>query len=186
MLLKTLGKRPRDNQAGSSFFGSVLEVVLIVGAAFVLALIIQQFVVKPFYIPSESMEDTLVKGDRVLVSRFEYRFSEPERGDVVVFHPPTSPDEDYIKRIVAVGGDTVEVKGGALYLNGVAQDEPYLKEPYIEGVYPEETVPEGYIFAMGDNRNRSGDSRVFGPVPLESILGKGFVIYWPPSKMGGL
>lgn len=186
MPFKTLRRHSRDNQAGSSLLGSVLEVVLIVGAAFVLALIIQQFVVKPFYIPSESMEDTLVKGDRVLVNRFEYRFSQPQRGDVVVFHPPISPDEDYIKRVVAVGGDTVEVKGGALYVNGVVQSEPYLKESYIEGVFPEETVPEGHIFAMGDNRNRSGDSRVFGPVAVESILGKGFVIYWPPGKMGGL
>ncbi len=173
-------------QAGSSLLGSLLEVVLIVGAAFVLALIIQQFVVKPFYIPSESMEPTLVKGDRVLVNRFEYRFTDPKPGDVVVFHPPIAPDEDYIKRVVAVGGDTVEVKDGALYVNGVAQDEPYLKDPSINGLFPEETVPEGYLFVMGDNRNRSGDSRVFGPIELDSILGGGFLVYWPPGKIGGL
>jgi signal peptidase I len=185
-MLKPLRRPSTENQAGSSLLGSLVEVVLIVGAAFVLALIIQQFVVKPFYIPSESMEPTLVKGDRVLVNRFEYRFTEPAPGDVIVFHPPIAPDEDYIKRVVAVGGDTVEVKKGALFVNGVAQEEPYLKEPYIEGLYPEETVPEGYIFAMGDNRNRSGDSRVFGPVKLESILGQGFLVYWPPGKIGKL
>jgi signal peptidase I len=160
--------------------------VLIVGAAFVLALIIQQFVVKPFYIPSESMEPTLVKGDRVLVNRFEYRFTDPKPGDVVVFHPPIAPDEDYIKRVVAVGGDTVEVKDSTLYVNGVAQEEPYLKEQSIRGIFPEETVPEGYVFVMGDNRNRSGDSRVFGPVKLDSILGGGFLVYWPPGKIGTL
>lgn len=163
-----------------------MEVVLIVGAAFVLALVIQQFVVKPFYIPSESMEPTLVEGDRVLVNRFVYRFSEPKRGDVVVFHPPIAPDEDYIKRVVAVGGDSVEVKEGKLFVNGVPQVEPYLNEQEIQGVFPLETVPEGYIFAMGDNRNRSGDSRVFGPVSLDAILGEGFLIYWPPGKIGGL
>lgn len=179
-------KRARRSQAGSSLLGSLLEVVLIVGAAFVLALLIQQFVVKPFYIPSESMEPTLVKGDRVLVNRFVYRFREPERGDVIVFHPPIAPDEDYIKRVAAVGGDTVAVKDGRLFVNGEPQEEPYLKESYIEGAFPEETVPEGYVFAMGDNRNRSGDSRVFGPVRLQSILGEGFLIYWPPGKIGGL
>ncbi len=183
MSLKKMGRR---SQVGSSLLGSLLEVVLIVGAAFVLALLIQQFVVKPFYIPSESMEPTLVKGDRVLVNRFIYRFREPERGDVIVFHPPIAPDEDYIKRVAAVAGDTVAVKEGKLIVNGEPQNEPYLKEEYIEGVFPEETVPEGYVWAMGDNRNRSGDSRVFGPVKLQSILGEGFLVYWPPSKIGGL
>ncbi|HZK49795.1 MAG TPA: signal peptidase I [Thermoleophilia bacterium] len=185
-MLKRLRRLPSGDQAGSSLLGSLLEVVFIVGAAFVLALLIQQFVVKPFYIPSESMEPTLVKGDRVLVNRFVYRFNDPKPGDVIVFHPPTAPEQDYIKRVVAVGGDTVEVKGGLLFVNGVAQDEPYLNERNIEGVFPSETVPEGYVFAMGDNRNRSSDSRVFGPVKLESILGKGFVIYWPPGKIGWL
>jgi len=183
---KSLRRHSSKDQTGSSLLGSLVEVVLIVGAAFILALIIQQFVVKPFYIPSESMEPTLVKGDRVLVNRFEYRFTDPKPGDVVVFHPPISPDEDYIKRVVAVGGDTVEVKDGSLYVNGVAQVEPYLKQPFIEGTFPQETVPEGYIFAMGDNRNRSGDSRVFGPVKLDAILGQGFLVYWPPGKIGGL
>lgn len=171
---------------GSSLLGSLLEVVFIVGAAFILALLIQQFVVKPFYIPSESMEPTLERGDRVLVSRFVYWFREPQRGDVIVFHPPIAPEEDYIKRVVAVGGDHVEVKDGDLYVNGEAQVEPFLKEDLIEGAFPDEVVPEGFVFAMGDNRNRSGDSRVFGPVKLDSILGDGFLVYWPPSKIGGL
>lgn len=182
----TLRRRAGRSQEGSGLLGSLLEVVLIVGAAFVLALLIQQFVVKPFYIPSESMEPTLVKGDRVLVNRFVYRFRDPEPGDVIVFHPPIAPDEDYIKRVVAVAGDTVEVKDGKLFVNGEPRDEPYLKEQFIEGAYPEETIPEGYVWAMGDNRNRSGDSRVFGPVKLGSILGEGFLVYWPPGKIGGL
>ncbi len=156
------------------------------GTAFVLALVIQQFIVKPFYIPSVSMENTLQKGDRVLVNRFVYRFTDPKPGDIVVFHPPSSPKEDYIKRVVAVAGDTVAVHDGKLWVNGKAMVEPYLKEQTIEGSFPEEAVPAGSFFAMGDNRNESGDSRVFGPVKVDQILGRAFVIYWPLGKIGGL
>lgn len=173
-------------ERGSSLLSSLVEVVIIVGTAFILALLIQQFVVKPFYIPSESMENTLLKGNRVLVNRFVYRFSDPKPGDVVVFHPPSSPKEDYIKRVVAVAGDTVEVRDGRLYVNGVAQNEPYLKQQFIEGAFPETKVPPGKFWAMGDNRNQSGDSRVFGAVEVDKILGKAFMIYWPVTRIGGL
>jgi signal peptidase I len=165
---------------------SLLEIVVIVAAAFVLALLIQQFVVKPFSIPSESMQPTLTKGDRVLVARFVYRFGEPKPGDVIVFHPPTSPKEEYIKRVVAVGGDRVSVHDGKLWINGKAMNESYINEKVMVGTFPEITVPEGSVFAMGDNRNNSGDSRVFGPVPKSSILGKAFFLYWPLTRMGGL
>jgi signal peptidase I len=165
---------------------SLLEIVVIVAAAFVLALLIQQFVVKPFSIPSESMQPTLTKGDRVLVARFVYRFGEPKPGDVIVFHPPTSPKEEYIKRVVAVGGDRVSVHDGKLWINGKAMNESYINEKVMVGTFPEITVPEGSVFAMGDNRNNSGDSRVFGPVPKSSILGTAFFLYWPLTRMGGL
>lgn len=173
-------------ERGSSLLSSLVEVVIIVGTAFVLALLIQQFVVKPFYIPSESMENTLLKGNRVLVNRFVYRFTDPKPGDVVVFHPPSSPKEDYIKRVVAVAGDTVAVRDGRLYVNGVPKDEPYLKQQFIEGTFPEEKVPADSFWAMGDNRNQSGDSRKFGPVKIDKILGKAFMIYWPVTRIGGL
>lgn len=173
-------------EQGSSLLSSLVEVVIIVGTAFVLALLIQQFVVKPFYIPSESMENTLLKGNRVLVNRFVYRFTDPKPGDVVVFHPPSSPKEDYIKRVVAVAGDTVAVRDGKLYVNGVAKDEPYLKQQFIEGTFPATRVPAGKFWAMGDNRNQSGDSRVFGAVEVNKILGKAFMIYWPVTRIGGL
>jgi signal peptidase I len=165
---------------------SLLEIVVIVAAAFVLALLIQQFVVKPFSIPSGSMEPTLTNGDRVLVVRFAYRFGEPKPGDIIVFHPPTSPKEEYIKRVVAVAGDRVAVHDGALWINDVAQDEPYIKDKPMLGTFKEITVPQGSVFAMGDNRNNSGDSRVFGPVPKSSILGKAFFLYWPLARIGGL
>lgn len=165
----------------------IIEVVVIVAAAFVLALLIQQFIVKPYVIPSPSMEPTLVEGDRVLVNRLSYHFREPERGDIIVFRPPGYEDsEPFIKRVVAVGGDTVSVHNGALWINGEAQDEPYVKEYPILDDYPEITVAPGYVWAMGDNRNNSGDSRVFGPVSEEAIIGVAFAIYWPPGDLGGL
>jgi signal peptidase I len=158
------------------------EVVVIVLAAFALALLIQQYVVKPFYIPSPSMVPTLVEGDRVLVNRFVYRYAEPERGDIVVFHPPFATGEDYIKRVVAVGGDTIEVRDGGLYVNGALQDEPYLPEQMNGGLRAEQ-VPVGHVFVMGDNRNMSGDSRVFGPVSQDALVGRAFLIYWPPGRL---
>jgi signal peptidase I len=165
----------------------VIEVVVIVAAAFILALLVQQFVVKPFAIPSPSMENTLREGDRVLVNRLVYHFREPHRGDVIVFHPPGQVSKDpFIKRVVAVGNDTIAVHDGQLWLNGVAQDEAYLKEAIIEGDFPETKIPVGDVWAMGDNRNNSGDSRVFGPVPLSSIIGEAFAVYWPINRIKGL
>jgi signal peptidase I len=168
-------------------FRWTVEVVVIVAAAFVLALLVQQFVVKPFAIPSPSMEPTLVEGDRVLVNRLVYHFRSPERGDVMVFHPPGRPGSDpFIKRIVAVGGDTIAVRDGLLWVNGVAQDEPFIKEHPIVGDFPETMVPAGFVWAMGDNRNNSGDSRVFGPVSVKEIMGEAFAIYWPLNHLSGL
>jgi signal peptidase I len=164
-----------------------VELVVIIAAAFVLALLVQHFVVKPFAIPSPSMEPTLVEGDRVLVNRLIYHFRSPERGDIIVFHPPGRVSSDpFIKRVVAVAGDTVAVHDGALWVNGVAQDEPFIKEHPILDEFPETTISPGYVWAMGDNRNNSGDSRVFGPVSLEAIMGKAFAVYWPPRHVGGL
>ncbi len=165
----------------------VIEVVVIVAAAFILALLVQAFIVKPFAIPSPSMENTLLEGDRVLVNRLVYHFHPPHRGDIIVFHPPGRPGSDpFIKRVVAIAGDTIAVHDGQLYLNGVAQDEPYVKEYPIDGDYPETKIADGYVWAMGDNRNNSGDSRVFGPVPLDAIMGEAFAIYWPLNHIGGL
>jgi signal peptidase I len=163
-----------------------LEAVVVIAAAFLLALLIQLFVLKPFIIPSESMEPTLVLGDRVLVNRMIYHFRAPERGDIVVFDPPIESDEPFIKRVVAVAGDTVAVHEGKLWVNGEAQVEPYLADQYIAGEFPETKIKSGYIWAMGDNRNNSGDSRKFGPVRLESIIGEAFAIYWPISRWHGL
>jgi signal peptidase I len=165
----------------------VIEIAVIFAAAFLLALLVQQYIVKPFAIPSPSMENTLLEGDRVLVNRLVYHFHPPRRGDVIVFHPPGKPDSDpFIKRVVAVAGDTIAVHDGQLYVNGETRDEPYVKEYPIDGDYPETKIASGYVWAMGDNRNNSGDSRVFGPVPLGNIMGRAFAVYWPVKHMGGL
>jgi signal peptidase I len=116
-----------------------------------------------------------------------YDFRSPRVGDVIVFHPPDQPDsEPYIKRVVAVAGDTVAVHDGRLWVNGKALDEPYVKEYPILGEFAERVVPPGHVWAMGDNRNNSGDSRRFGPVAVGEIIGVAFAIYWPPSHWGGL
>jgi signal peptidase I len=178
---------PAADRRGNRTLRWVIEVVVIVAAAFVLALLIQQFVVKPFAIPSPSMEPTLVEGDRVLVNRLIYHFRSPERGDVIVFHPPERPGSDpFIKRVVGVSGDTVAVYDGVLLVNGVAQDEPFIKEHPILDDFPETTIAPGYVWVMGDNRNNSGDSRVFGPVSEEAIMGEAFAVYWPLGHLSGL
>jgi signal peptidase I len=198
--------------------GSLLEFFLIVAVALGLALGIQAFLVKPFRIPSGSMEPTLDVGQRVLVSRVNYHLSEPDRGDVVVFKPPAGADDNrnecgipnfdvqasgqpcprptsarsdqnFIKRIVAVGGDRIRVERGRVILNGRATDEPYI-EPEdacdICNLPKEITVPPGHFFMMGDNRGASADSRYWGPVPEDQLIGQAFFTYWPPKRIGTL
>ena len=183
---------PTEHRAGADGkrrrrYRWVVETIIIIAAAFVLAFLVQQFIIKPYTIPSPSMEPTLETGDRVLVNRLSYHFRSPEVGDVVVFRPPGSESaEPFIKRVVAVAGDTVSVHEGSLYVNGVTQVEPYVKEHPIDGELGEVTVNPGCVWVMGDNRNDSSDSRVFGEVPRESIVGVAFAIYWPPGHMGGL
>lgn len=133
------------------------------------------------------MEPTLELGDRVLVNRLSYHFRAPERGDVIVFSPPnTDSPEPYIKRVVAIEGDTVSVHDGRLWVNGAARDEPYVREYPMIGEFAEVTVDSDCVWVMGDNRNNSGDSRVFGEVPEKDIIGVAFAVYWPPSHLGGL
>jgi signal peptidase I len=191
--------------------------VVIVALALGLALAIQAWIVKPYQIPSESMEPTLDVGQRVLVNRFLYHFQDPEIGDVIVFHPPAGvdggdqcgvpggvpkngepcaeptpgrSDQNFIKRIVAGPGDTLSVKGGHPVVNGVeVKDEPFINPC---GSAPacnlprEITIPPDHYFMMGDNRGASDDSRFWGPVPRDWIIGEAFATYWPPNRIGGL
>ena len=185
---------------------------MIVALAIGLALGIQAFIVKPYQIPSKSMEPTLDVNQRVLVNRLAYRFGDPSVGDVVVFHPPTgaergdqcaarpSPkapcakptskesDTNFIKRIVAGPGDRLRIKDGHPVVNGEeATNEDFIR-PCRGGSacnLPEEiTIPPDHYFMMGDNRGQSDDSRFWGPVPRDWIIGKAFFTYWPPDRIG--
>jgi signal peptidase I len=169
-----------------SLKGSVIEIVLIVAAAFVIATLVQAFLVKAIEVDQRSMDPTLSDGDRILIDRISYRFHDPNKGDVVVFRNPAGEGKDLVKRVVAVAGDTVSVHDGVLWLNGVAQDEPFIKEHPILAGFDEVTIEPGYVWVMGDNRNDSQDSRAFGPIDIESILGCGFCVIWPFGHWRGL
>jgi signal peptidase I len=195
----------------SSASGSLIELVLIVAVALGLALGIQAFLVKPYRIPSESMVPTLQVGQRVLVNRIGARFGHPQVGDIEVFHPPTGAEQgnecgathpqtqvcdqptagkakvNFIKRVVAGPGDRLKILDGHVILNGKRQTESFA-EPCGGGDgcdFPQEvTVPAGHYFMMGDNRGSSDDSRFWGPVPEDWIIGEAFATYWPPKRIG--
>jgi signal peptidase I len=158
------------------------EIIVIVAGAFVLALVLQAFVVKSYVIPTPSMVPTLMLGDRVMVNRFIFRFTEPKRGDIIVFKTALRKDP-LIKRVIGVGGDRIAVHDGSLYLNGEPQVEPQLNDKVISGEFKEITVPPGEFFMMGDNRNESADSRVFGPIKRNVILGRAFLRFWPLNRL---
>ena len=189
--------------------------MLIVALAIGLALGIQAFVVKPYQIPSPSMEPTLDVGERVLVNRFSFRLGgDPEIGDIVVFHPPSGAvngkvcgaqkdarqacpeptdemaETNFIKRVVAGPGDRLRIENGVPIVNGEPPpDEDYIRPCGSGGGcdFPEEiTIPEDHYFMMGDNRGESADSREWGPIPEKWMIGKAFLTYWPPGKIGTL
>lgn len=160
-----------------------------IGIALVVALILMQFV-KPCIVREHSMEDTLYPDDYIFVSRQAYFFGEPERGDVVVFHSELMGEngvtKNLIKRVVGIPGDTVEIKGGSVYVNGEAIKEPYIKEGFTSGEMEKVTVPDEMLFLMGDNRQRSKDSRDpdVGFVPKKQLIGKAFFRVYPFDGFG--
>jgi signal peptidase I len=188
------------------FLGELPGLILM---AFVLAVLIKTFLFQAFFIPSGSMEPTLMPGDRVLVNKVPYYFGDPQRGDIVVFanpNPQEVPDrgvvdgffhwlfeglgvqkpdyDDFIKRVIGLPGDTVQGKSDGVYVNGVKIDEPYL-HGVKTAPFPATKVPQGKLFVMGDNRGNSLDSRFsLGFVPLDNVVGKAFVIIWPPDRAG--
>jgi signal peptidase I len=191
----------------------LVELVVIVALALGLALGIQAFLIKPYQIPSGSMEPTLNIDQRVLVNRFIYHFTSPKIGDIVVFHPPAgaergnecgvprtpneacpqpTPDEDsqnFIKRIVAGPGDQLSIHNGHPVVNGKIASEDFIN-PCGGGTacnLPKTiTIPKGHYFMMGDNRGSSDDSRFWGPVPQSWFIGKAFFTYWHPDEIGFL
>ncbi|WP_338469843.1 signal peptidase I [Niallia sp. XMNu-256] len=163
--------------------------------AVVLAAVIRYFFFAPIVVDGLSMAPTLHDQDRMIVNKFSYTVGEPKRFDIIVFHAPEN--KDYIKRVIGLPGDTIEYKDDVLYVNGEAYEEPYLdklKESTLDGPLTEPftltekigqaTVPEGELFVMGDNRRYSKDSRHIGSVPIEEVLGKTSIIYWPIEDIG--
>jgi signal peptidase I len=179
----------RPGRRSSGKRGGFLEFLVILLVAFALVFgFVKPFVLEAFRVPSESMVPTLEVGDRFLANKFVYRFSEPKKGDVVVFRSVEGGEEDLVKRVVAVAGDEVAVDNGVLSVNGEVQDEPYVNKGFPDdgSFFGPTRVPEGNIFAMGDNRANSRDSRFFGPVPYENIEGEAFMRFWPPTHIGVL
>jgi signal peptidase I len=199
---------------------TLFETVLLLIVALGLAITLQAFAVKPYKIPSGSMEPTLHVGDRVLVNRFAHRIlgHDPKIGDIVVFSPPAGADDssapkcgesgqgggtqtpcakptaekssqNFIKRVVALGGDRLSVRDGHVIRNGRRAAEPFAaacgSDPSTCDFPNEITVPKGYVFLMGDNRGNSDDSRFWGPVPEGWVIGRAFATYWPLSRIGG-
>ena len=188
--------------------------MVIVRVALALALGIQAVLVKPYRIPSESMVPTLTVGQRVLVNRIGNRFSDPESGEVMVFHPPQGADSggdpecgrrvqiagqacdrptpreakvNFIKRVVAGPGDRISIRNGHVIRNGVREKDTYIApcQTGEECNFPKPiTIPAGHYFMMGDNRGQSDDSRFWGPVPKSWIIGGAFATYWPPKRIG--
>jgi signal peptidase I len=195
--------------------GQITELIVIVATALIIALVVQWLLVKPYRIPSGSMEPTLDVGQRVLVNRLSHRLgSNPSVGDIITFHPPAGADQaqpgcgaphasgqpcprptpqqssqTFIKRVVGVGGDSIAVRNGDVIRNGHATREPFIN-PCAGGqgcdLPTPVTVPRGYVFVMGDNRGASDDSRFWGPVPNGWVIGEAFFTYWPPKRVGTL
>jgi signal peptidase I len=208
----TAGEKAKAGPKSRS--NSIRELVVIVLVAIGLALGIQAFIVKPYRIPSGSMEPTLKVGQRVLVDRIGMHFSDPKVGEMVVFHPPKDAEQEvcgpaphmvtpggaacsapelerssvnFIKRIVAGPGDTLYIKEGHAYVNGKRESDSYTR-PCAGGsecnFQTPITIPAGHWFMMGDNRGESDDSRFWGPVPTGWIIGVAFATYWPPDRIG--
>ena len=148
--------------------------------ALVIAFVIRYFIVELYLVDGPSMRPTLQSAERLVVNKFIYRFRAPERGEILVFRYPKDPSRDFIKRVIAVPGDTIEIKDGRVFVNQQLMNEPYILSK-TRGDYPLTTIPEGHIFVMGDNRNNSEDSRFadVGFVPYELVKGKAMMVFWP-------
>ena len=175
-----------DSEEKTSIGKELFQWVLVIIGAVILAFLIDTFVIVNAQIPSGSMENTIMTGDRVFGNRLAYKFGDPKRFDIIIFKYPDDESQLFIKRIIGLPGETVEIHDGNIYING--SDTPLedvdIKEP-MEGSFGPYTVPEGCYFVMGDNRNNSRDSRYWENtfVSEDAILGKAVLRYWPLNKM---
>lgn len=161
----------------------IWEWVETIAIAVILALVIRTFLIQPFYIPSGSMEPTLAIGDKIIVNKLSSFFKDPERGEVIVFKYPVDTSQDFVKRVIALPGETIHIKDSKVYINGELLEEEYLPEGLTYGDFEPVTVPENAYFMLGDNRDNSQDSRVWGPVPRNLIIGEAIVVFWPIERI---
>ena len=175
----------------SGTWRTLKEIVQIVVLAFLLSFVLRTYIVEARQIPSGSMEPTLQIGDRLMVDKIVFKFSELKRGDIVVFQPTpaakasTGADSYFIKRVIGLPGDEITVSQGKVYINGKPLQEPYeAEEP--DYIYGPRKVPDGMYFVMGDNRNNSADSHVWGFLPNDNVKGKAFARFWPLNRIGKL
>ncbi|WP_152392443.1 signal peptidase I [Paenibacillus guangzhouensis] len=191
---ETEPNEPQEQPGTSKLKNEAVEWAKAIAIAVVLVVVIRWFVFAPFMVDGPSMQPNFHTGERVIVNKFLYDFRAPKPGEVVVFHVPQEK-RDYIKRVIAVAGDTVKVQGDEVYVNGKKINEPYIQgvldEYHAKGEqynnlrdFPnaevtEEKVPEGHIFAMGDNRRNSTDSRMIGYIDLKEVVGRAEVVFWP-------
>lgn len=181
--------RTREKDVGA--LRQIGEFLVTLAIAFLVAQAVRTWVIQPFVVPTGSMLPTIQLGDQVLANKFVYRFRSPKRPDIVVLDDPTDTVGTLIKRVIGVGGQTVDLQGGRVLIDGVAIDEPYThgqaSDPLTGSMlkFPLK-IPVGSIWVMGDNRTQSQDSRWFGPVKLTDVHGRAFYIYWPLSRFGTL
>lgn len=201
------------SEARSRLPGSVVELAVLAGVAVVVAVVIKTFMAQAFYIPSQSMVPQLKVNDRVVVSKLAYRFHLPRRGDIIVFDAPPSEQAprlgdhnavaqairsvgeaigvlqvktEFIKRVIALPGETVEGRDGHVYVNGEFLYEPYLPRGILTSSFGPVKVPAGQLWVMGDNRDDSRDSRFFGPIPRSKVVGRTVWRVWPPGRLSFL
>ncbi|MBA7473365.1 Signal peptidase IB [subsurface metagenome] len=161
------------------FLREILSTIILAVIIFVLL----QTTFQTFIVIQCCMEPNFQEGQRLIINKVVYHFHEPEMGDVIILHPPFNPETTFIKRIIALPGDTVEIKMGAVYVDGYPLDEPYIKEP-PSYIMREREVPADNYFVLGDNRNNANDSHIWGTVPRENIVGKVWLSIWPPARWG--
>jgi signal peptidase I len=168
----------------------IRENVQILAIALGLAFLIRMLIAEPRYIPSDSMLPNLEIGDRLVVEKVSYHFHPPHTGDIIVFNPPPQlqlqgyqKNQAFIKRTIALPGQTIEVRAGQVYVNGQPLTEDYIAEPPNYDLAPQ-TVPEGMVFVMGDNRNNSNDSHIWGFLPQRHIIGRAWMRFWPSDRIG--
>ncbi|WP_026485699.1 signal peptidase I [Caldanaerobius polysaccharolyticus] len=176
-----------EKKSDSNLMKEVLSWVWTILLAFLIALFIRTYVFELVDVPTGSMLNTIQLDDKLVVIKFIYRFEPIKRGDIVVFKYPDNPSVNYVKRVIGVGGDIIDIKEGKLYINGVLQHEPYIKEPMVGNFGPYK-VPKDHFFMMGDNRNDSSDSRYWAHkyVSKDAILGKVVFRIFPLSRLGSI